>query len=209
MKKNGLWYQNSLLCQRNLPEKICLSLLNALVISHLHYPALLLNGISQNLITTLENQLSWGIKACCNRDKHESSSDLKLKHGIFPVRLLFEYRASTYFWKLQKNLDPAFNGLNKISTDKNIFHDRTDSLNFDANTTTSFLHNCFMKKAVALWNNIPKSISISKTKYSYETIKTKLEHFYNSQIKKQVEQPEHRMICLKDYRFQYHIYTFK
>ena len=39
--------------------------------------------------------------------------------------------------------------------------------------------------------------------------KTKLEHFYNSQIKKQVEQPEHRMICLKDYRFQYHIYTFK
>ena len=190
----------TLYCVRELlPEKICLSLLNALVISHLHYPALLLNGISQNLITTLENQLSWGIKACCNRNKYESSSDLKLKHEIFPVRLLFDYRASTYFWKLQKNLVPAFNGLNKISTDKIKFHDRTDSLIFDANATTSFLQNCFMKRAVALWNNVPKSIS--KNKYSYETIKTKLKHFYNSQIKKEVEQPEHRMKCWKDYRF--------
>ena len=76
----------TLYCVRELlPEKICLSLLNALVISHLHYPALLLNGISQNLITTLENQLSWGIKACCNRNKYEFSSDLKLKHEFFPV----------------------------------------------------------------------------------------------------------------------------
>ena len=62
--------------------------------------------------------ISWGIKACCNRNKHESPSDLKLKHQIFPVRLLFDYRASTYFWKLQKNLVPAFNGLNKLSTAK-------------------------------------------------------------------------------------------
>ena len=58
----------TLYCVRELlPEKICLSLLNALVISHLQYPALLLNVISQNLKTTLlENQLSWGNKAWCN-----------------------------------------------------------------------------------------------------------------------------------------------
>ena len=150
----------TLYCVRELlPEKICLSLLNALVISHLHYSALLLNGISQNLITTLENQLSWGNKACCNRNKHESSSELQLKHQIFPVRLLFDYKASTYFWKLLNNLVPNFNGLNKISTDKIKFHDRTDSLIFDAKTTTSFLQNCFVKRAVALRSNMPKSIS--------------------------------------------------
>ena len=34
-----------------LPDKTCLMLLNSLVISHIHYPALLLNGVSQSLIT--------------------------------------------------------------------------------------------------------------------------------------------------------------
>ena len=52
-----------------LPQKICLLLLNALVLSHLHYPAILRQGISQNLLTTLEKQLSWGVKACFYRQK--------------------------------------------------------------------------------------------------------------------------------------------
>ena len=60
-----------------LPEKTRLLLLNT-VISHLHYPSILLNGISQNLRTTLENQWSWAVKACFNRTKYESSSDLKI-----------------------------------------------------------------------------------------------------------------------------------
>ena len=51
------------------PEKFLLTLLNALVISHLQYPSILLNGISQNLITTLEKQLSWGVEACFHRNK--------------------------------------------------------------------------------------------------------------------------------------------
>ena len=41
-----------------LPEKFYLLLLNALVLSHLHYPAILLQGNSQNLLTTPEKQLS-------------------------------------------------------------------------------------------------------------------------------------------------------
>ena len=45
-----------------LQDKTCLMLFNSLVISHIHYPALLLNGISQSLITTLEKQLNWGVK---------------------------------------------------------------------------------------------------------------------------------------------------
>ena len=58
------------------PEKVRLLLLNALVISHLHYPAILLNGLTENLNTTLEKQLNWGIKACFNRTKYDRSSDL-------------------------------------------------------------------------------------------------------------------------------------
>ena len=181
------------------PEKTRLSLLNALVISHLHYPALLLNGISQNLITTLENQLSWGIKACCNRSKFDSSSDLKLKHQVLPIRLLLDYRATTYFWKLHNNFVPAFNGSNEISTVKIKSHERTGKLVFDKTARTTFLQNCFMKRATVLWNKLPREIS--RNKYSYETIKTKIKRFYISQIKREIEQPEHRMKCWKDYRF--------
>ena len=38
-----------------LPGKNCPLLLKALVLSHIHYPAILIQGISQNLLTTLEN----------------------------------------------------------------------------------------------------------------------------------------------------------
>ena len=46
------------------PEKTRLMLLNALVVSHLQYSAILLTGITENLMTTLEKQLNWAIKAC-------------------------------------------------------------------------------------------------------------------------------------------------
>ena len=49
--------------QNIFPENTKLLLLNALVISHLHYSAILLSGIRENLITTLKKQLNWGIKA--------------------------------------------------------------------------------------------------------------------------------------------------
>ena len=65
-----------------LPEKTHLLLLNALVTSHIHYPSIPLNGIAQNLITTLEKQLSWAFKACFNRTKFESSS-FKLNTEFF------------------------------------------------------------------------------------------------------------------------------
>ena len=47
-----------------LPEEFCLKLLNALVLSQIEHPAILLNAILQNLITSLEKQLSWAVKAC-------------------------------------------------------------------------------------------------------------------------------------------------
>ena len=61
--------------------------LNTLVISHLHYSAVLLNGININLIRSLEKQLSWGFKACFHRKKCDSSLDLKIKNKILPIRL--------------------------------------------------------------------------------------------------------------------------
>ena len=54
-----------------LPENTCLLILNTLVFSHFQYPAILLQSISQNLLTTLEKQLRWGVKACFDRQKQE------------------------------------------------------------------------------------------------------------------------------------------
>ena len=60
------------------PTATRLLLLNGLVLSHLHYSSILLTGISENLITTLEKQLNWEIKACFNRTKFDHSTDLKI-----------------------------------------------------------------------------------------------------------------------------------
>ena len=74
----------------HFPEKVRLLLLNALVISHLHYPAILLNGLTENLNTTLEKHLNWRIEACFNRLRHDRSSDLKIKNNILPNQYLLE-----------------------------------------------------------------------------------------------------------------------
>ena len=70
-------------------------ILNSFVLSHVQYFSLLLAFINQNLITTLEKQLNWAIKACFHRQKFDSSSDLKMNLGILPISLFFDYRAAT------------------------------------------------------------------------------------------------------------------
>ena len=51
------------------PIKTRLTLLNALVLSHIQYSSLMLVGIRENLMITLEKQLNWGIKVCFKRKK--------------------------------------------------------------------------------------------------------------------------------------------
>ena len=90
-------------------------ILDSFVISHIHYPAILI-GISKNLNTTLEKQLNWGVKACFNRGKFDSSSDLTVKHNIFPIRILLDFKAVTYFWKYQNTLLAAFKCSSKVTS---------------------------------------------------------------------------------------------
>ena len=48
------------------PTQTKLLLFNALVLSHLHYSAIVLNGISEKLITTLEKSLIGKLKPVSN-----------------------------------------------------------------------------------------------------------------------------------------------
>ena len=52
--------------------------LNALDISHLYYSAVFLNWINNNLIRSLEKQLSWGMKSWFQRKKNDKFLDLKI-----------------------------------------------------------------------------------------------------------------------------------
>ena len=139
------------------PEKVRLLLLNALVISHLHYPAILLNGLTENLNTTLEKQLNWGIKACFNRTKYDRSSYLKIKHNILPIRCFLENKSLSYFWKWKNNLIPAFRD-SQMETGKKRKQSRTETLYFNIFCRSDFLRNSFFKKTVPLWNTLPKNI---------------------------------------------------
>ena len=58
---------------------------NALVISRLHYTAKLVGSSASNLKISLEKQLRWAIKTCCERRKFDSSFDLKLEYKVLPA----------------------------------------------------------------------------------------------------------------------------
>ena len=182
-----------------LPEKTRLLLLNALVISHFHYQSILLNGISQNLITTLEKQLSWAVKACFNRTKFESTSDLKIKYRIFPIRLFLNLKAVVYFWKWKNGFLPAFKEQNSIITGNYRIHKRTHTLIYNSHTNGSIMEASFFKRIVPLWNILPKKLL--KTKYSINTIKTKLKEFFDKQIEHEIERQHYGRQCWSEYRF--------
>ena len=140
------------------PEKTRLMLLNALVVSHLQYSAILLTGITENLITTLEKQLNWAIKACFFRTKNDHSSDLKLQYKILPVRCLLNMKTVLYFWKWKNKMIPSLIGENEPSTAQLRLLERTDILVYTGRCESSFMKNSFFKKTVPLWNTLNEKL---------------------------------------------------
>ena len=71
--------------KRTIPDNMKKLILNAFVLSHLHYSATIIQSIKQILVLTLDRQLNWAVKASFFRKKFDSSRDLKLKHKILPM----------------------------------------------------------------------------------------------------------------------------
>ena len=118
---------NTLYAIRDIfPIATQLLLLNALVSSYLHYSAILLNGISEDLTTTFEKQLNWEIKACFNSRKFDYSTDLKIRHKILLVQYFLDYKCLLYLWKKKNSLIPAFNRKLHLPTAKTKIHKRTN-----------------------------------------------------------------------------------
>ena len=150
-----------------------LLLLNALVLSHLHHSAILLTGISENLITTLEKQLNWGVKACFNRPKFDHSTNLQIRQKIYLVRYFLDYKCLSYLWKYKNNLIPAFNNKLKLLTAKLLIHKGTQTEHSDMTIRYDFLRNCFFKRTLPLWNTQPKNMIKEEISYKMTTKNTK------------------------------------
>ena len=125
-------------------------LLNALVLSHLHYSAILLTGISENLITTLDKQLNWVNKACFNRSKLDHSTDLKIRHKILTVRYFSDYKCLLYVWKYKNSLIPAFNRKVHLPTANTKIHKRTQIEYSYMTLSSEYLRKCFFKRTLPL-----------------------------------------------------------
>ena len=144
------------------PIKTRLLLLNASVLSHLYYPAILLSGISENLLTRLEKQLNWGVKECFNRSKHDHSSDLKINYNILPVRYFLDIEAINYYWKFKNLMIPAFKGKTVLPIAKIRRQNRKNEEYFDLRTNSEFLQKYFFKRVTSLWNTLPENIKNQK-----------------------------------------------
>ena len=137
------------------------------------------SGISQNHLTTLEKQLSWGVKTCFNRQKQDSSSDLKIKHNILPIRIFLDYKSCFYFWKYQNNLLPAFSGPNTIRTARIKYHSRTKKLVCNTKISNEFMRKSFFISTLTLWISLPSCLV--KKKFSLKQLKANIK--FTSQIK--------------------------
>ena len=76
---------------KNLPEKTKVLLLNAIVISHLHYSTLILVGLQMSFTHNFRKTTELGIKSIFNRRNYDRSTDLKLRNKILPVSFLLKY----------------------------------------------------------------------------------------------------------------------
>ena len=89
-----------------------------------------------------------------------------------------KYRVIIYFIKLIKADLPAFDEL-KLATLSAKMNDRTNKLSFGANQKTNIMQNCFSKKAIDWYNDLPLALRRNipkKVQYLKTTMKN---HFWN------------------------------
>ena len=143
-----------------MPTFLMETVLNAFVISHLHYSLLLIKSIDKNLLISLEKQINWAIGACYSRNKMDSTRDLKIKHSILLVEYLIKFKRTTYMWKLRNYLLPAFNPLDVTTLPTWCIRQNLRSCDnfFDSICHTQKLERSIIKTASKDLNSLPKEL---------------------------------------------------
>ena len=167
-----------------IPTFLMETVLNAFVVSHLHYSLLLIQSIDKNLLISLEKQLNWAIRACYSRNGMDSTKDLKIKHSILPVEYLIKLKRTTYMWKLRNCLLPAFNPLDVTTLPTWCIRQnlRSCDMFFDSICHTQKLERSIIKTASKDWNSLPKELGVWKRKKTFpkELKKFYIKSFFNN-----------------------------
>ena len=158
-------------------------LLNSLVISHLQYSAVLLSSISKNLLTTLEKQLNWAVKACYVQRFNSSSLSIKLDNYILPIKQLLEYRTAMYVNQLLTFKKPAFRRITGLSlpTYKFYRHSRTKTIFLEERSKTSWLDKSIIRKGLSNNNCLEKYL---KGNESNRRVKKVFKNYFFQQFQK-------------------------
>ena len=186
--------------KKPLSIKNRLLLLNALVISQLHYPAILLSSLTSNLVISLEKQLSWAIKTCCDRRKFDCSSDPKLEYKVLPVSLFLDWKKICHLWKIQHKLLPAYT---KIKYVNNITEEnkRTKNYTFKQNSAAIISKIVFFfRKSVLIWNQNANS-NINSCSLTYKTMKFKFREYFPSIFRENPSMATYGKTTWKQFKF--------
>jgi hypothetical protein len=139
-----------------LPLTSRLMLFNSLVIPHMTYAAPLLAGLLQKHIKSLDSQLSWGIKACCNLSSYTPSLCLKKRHKILPAKFMIQQSVLLYFHKIIKGHTNSFKIVEFPTKHRS---SPRGSLALDIpRIKTNYLKHCLTKQGCELMNKLPYDI---------------------------------------------------
>ena len=148
-----------------VPIKTRLLLLHSLVLCHLCYSAVLLNGINVTLLDSLNRQVNWAVKACCFKSKYDSSSELKIRHKILTAEHLIEYFSLISLFRLINNESEAFKNLTFPNFPLK-FNERTNKFTINTgakNQKTEHIKKSFLNKTLNNWNTLPNIIKNEKS----------------------------------------------
>ena len=153
--------------RNSLPGSSLKLILNALVLRHLHYSAVVIQSIGKYLLVSIEKQINWALKASFHRSKFESMKELRLEHNILPVKLFIATKRLIYFWKIK--IGPANCFLHKNGSiasylvNSTITPNKKSFLELYVQRPKTALQNCFTRTAIKDWYGLPDSIKKQRT----------------------------------------------
>ena len=170
LKKMAAGIKTIYTIRRTIPDNMKKLILNALVLSHIHYSATIIQSIDQNLVLKLDRQLNWADKASFFREKFDSSRDLKLKHKILPMHYFSKLKRISYIWKIKTNQLPAFDKSRgrELKTWKINKNQRTGLEYWGYKFKSSKLENSFVRKALQDWSSLPCLLRKNENKKNFE-----------------------------------------
>ena len=168
MRKMAIAIKSLYIVRNILPQKTTVNLLKTLVVSHVDYAALLLTGLNNTTLLSLDKQIKWGLRAACKNSQSKSSTELKLSCNVLGIYEHIEFRKLTYFHKLIHNKLAAFGRL-PFPNYPNKSNSRTHKYILNKKAKSKLLANSFIYSAIRSWNELPHPLRMIKDVHVFKS----------------------------------------